>query len=123
MKKDKKGLKYLGYLIVKYLPMLILIMLMSSFDSATYTYVSMFIKYIIAVLENDLTASNNLPSFVINIFNSGSTPIMMILYAAIGLFLFQLFRGIFKFIMGFYRQFFGESLAKKIRYDLYSHIQ
>lgn len=123
MKKDKKGLKYLGYLIVKYLPMLILIMLMSSFDSATYTYVSMFIKYIIAVLENDLTASNNLPSFVINIFNSGSTSIMMILYAAIGLFLFQLFRGIFKFIMGFYRQFFGETLAKKIRYDLYSHIQ
>lgn len=123
MKKDKKSYKYLLSLIVKYLPMLIIIVLMSSFDSATYTYVSMFIKYIIAVLEHDVTASNTLPKFIINFFNSGNTLIMQVTLASIGLFLFQLFRGVFKFLMGFYRQFFGETLAKKIRYDLYSHIQ
>lgn len=121
--KKVKGLEYLGYLISRYLPMLILIMLMSALDSATYTYVSMFIKYIIAVLDNDLTSSNSLPKFVLDFFNSGETKILMILYASIGLFLFQLIRGIFKFLTGVYREFFGEVLAKKIRKDMYSHIQ
>ena len=51
MKQSKKGIKYIGYLVIRYLPMLIIIMLMSGIDSATYTYVSMFIKYIISVLE------------------------------------------------------------------------
>lgn len=123
MKQSKKGIKYLGYLIARYLPMLILIMLMSAVDSASYTYVSMFIKYIIAVLENDTTTSNSLPQIVLDIFNSGETKIMMILYASIGLFLFQFVRGAFKFLTGVYRQFFGEVLSKKIRKDMYSHIQ
>lgn len=123
MKQSKKGIKYIGYLVIRYLPMLIIIMLMSGIDSATYTYVSMFIKYIISVLENDATSVNNLPQFVIDIFNQGETKIQMITYAAIGLFLFQFARGVFKFLMGFYRQFFGETLAKKIRKDMYAHIQ
>lgn len=71
MKQSKKGIKYIGYLVIRYLPMLIIIMLMSGIDSATYTYVSMFIKYIISVLENDATSVNNLPQFVIDIFNQG----------------------------------------------------
>lgn len=123
MMERKKGGKYLGYLIVRYLPMLILIVIMSSIDSATYTYVSMFIKYIIAILENDLDSVNTLPKFILDFFNSGETIIIKIAYASFGLFMFQLFRGIFKFIMGFYRQYFGETLAKKIRRDLYIHIQ
>lgn len=123
MKQSKKGIKYIGYLVTRYLPMLIIIILMSGIDSATYTYVSMFIKYIISVLENDLTSVNNLPQFIINIFNQGDTKIEMITYAAIGLFLFQFARGVFKFLMGFYRQFFGETLSKKIRKDMYAHIQ
>ena len=75
MKQSKKGIKYIGYLVIRYLPMLIIIMLMSGIDSATYTYVSMFIKYIISVLENDATSVNNLPQFVIDIFNQGETKI------------------------------------------------
>lgn len=123
MKQSRKGLKYLWYLVLRYLPMLILIMLMSALDSATYTYVSMFIKYIIAVLENDLNSSNSLPKFILDFFNSGETPLMMIFYASLGLFIFQFLRGVFKFITGVYRQFFGELVSKKIRKDMYSHIQ
>ncbi len=123
MSERKKGGKYIGYLILRYLPMLILIVAMSSIDSISYTYISMFIKYIIAVLENDLESVNTLPKFVIDFFNSGETLIIKIVYASFGLFVFQLLRGVFKFIMGFYRQFFGETVAKKIRRDLYVHIQ
>ena len=39
MKQSKKGIKYIGYLVTRYLPMLIIIILMSGIDSATYTYV------------------------------------------------------------------------------------
>lgn len=121
--KKKKGLKYILNLVVRYLPMLILIILMSAIDSATYTYVSMFIKYIIAVLENDYSASNSLPIWLIDIFNSGNTILQCVFFASIGLFVFQLLRGIFKFIMGVYRQIFGETIARSIRKDMYAHIQ
>ncbi|MCM1259846.1 MAG: ABC transporter ATP-binding protein/permease [Prevotella sp.] len=120
---SKKGARYLVYLIGRFFPMLLLILVMSAIDSATYTYVSMFIKYIIAVLDNDIHATNNLPEFVLNWFNLGQSVLDKVLYASIGLFLFQFVRGIFKFLMGFYRQFFGEVLAKKIRKDMYHHIQ
>lgn len=89
---------------------------MSGIDSATYTYVSMFIKYIISVLENDATSVNNLPQFVIDIFNQGETKIQMITYAAIGLFLFQ-FARVFLNFDGILSSIFGETLAKnKERY-------
>lgn len=123
MTERKRGTKYIGYLVIKYFPMLLIIILMSSIDSATYTYISMFIKYIIALLENDSESINSLPKIVIEFFNSGSTIIIKIAYASLGLFIFQFLRGIFKFIMGFYRQFFGEVISKKIRKDLYVHIQ
>lgn len=121
--EKKKGLKYILNLVVKYLPMLIIIILMSAIDSATYTYVSMFIKYIIAVLENNFDATNSLPSWVIDIFNSGNGVIECVFLASMGLFIFQFLRGVFKFIMGVYRQIFGETIARNIRKDMYVHIQ
>lgn len=121
--KKNKGVKYILSLIIKYLPMLIIIVFMSAFDSATYTYVSMFIKYIIAVLEKDFAASNSLPNWLIAFFNSGSNILECVFLASMGLFVFQFLRGVFKFIMGVYRQIFGEVIAKKIRKDMYAHIQ
>ncbi len=123
MKKKNNGVKYILNLIIKYLPMLIIIILMSAIDSATYTYVSMFIKYIISTLDHDLLATNSLPNFIIDFFNRGSGILECVILASFGLFVFQLLRGIFKFLMGLYRQVFGEILAKKIRKDMYSHIQ
>ena len=121
--KKNKGVKYILSLIIKYLPMLIIIVFMSAFDSATYTYVSMFIKYIIAVLEKDFATSNSLPNWLIAFFNSGSNILECVFLASMGLFVFQFLRGVFKFIMGVYRQIFGEVIAKKIRKDMYAHIQ
>lgn len=121
--KKNKGVKYILNLIMKYLPMLVIIVLMSAFDSATYTYVSMFIKYIIAVLDGDFAASNSLPQWLIDFFNSGSDVLACVCLASMGLFVFQFLRGVFKFIMGVYRQIFGEVIAQKIRKDMYAHIQ
>lgn len=121
--KKKNGLKYILKLVVRYLPMLIIIVLMSAIDSATYTYVSMFIKYIIAALEGNFQATNSLPNWLIDFFNRGEGILECVFLASVGLFVFQFLRGVFKFLMGVYRQVFGETLAKKIRKDMYAHIQ
>ena len=52
MSTSKLGIKYLGKLVVLYLPLLLLILLFSMIDSTTYTYVPLFIQYIISTLEN-----------------------------------------------------------------------
>lgn len=89
--KKNKGVKYILSLIIKYLPMLIIIVFMSAFDSATYTYVSMFIKYIIAVLEKDFAASNSLPNWLIAFFNSGSNYFRVCLSSKYGIICFSIF--------------------------------
>lgn len=122
MKLSQRGLKYLGRLGLKYLPMVLVILALAFIDSATYTYVPMFIKYIISVLSNDGSAVN-LPAFLIRWFDSGSNLITMVIYAGVGLAIFQLLRGILKFVTGCYRQFFGETIAKNIRVSMYEHIQ
>lgn len=122
MKKNRNGIKYLGYLIVRYLPLMIGLMALVAIDSATYSYVSMFIKYIIAVLGNE-EIQTTLPKFVINIFELGNTPLIKVIYASIGLSIYQIIRGAMKFFTGCYRQYFGETVSRNIRIEMYQHIQ
>lgn len=122
MNSRKLGVRYLGKLFLRYLPMLLVILILTFIDSATYTYVPMFIKYIISTLADD-GSKVNLPQFLIRWFESGETVWIIVVYTSIGLALFQFLRGVLKFIMGCYRQFFGETISKKIRVDMYKHIQ
>lgn len=122
MKTNKLGLSYLLNLALKYCPLIIVLMILVAIDSATYSYVSMFIKYIIAVLDNN-EIKNTLPSFIINFFESGSTVIIKVIYASIGLALFQVCRGILKFLTGCYREIIGETISRNIRIEMYQHIQ
>lgn len=121
-KKVKRKSVYLTRLMGKFSPMIIVILLLAVVDSTGYTYVPLFIKYIIAILGNE-NVSVNLPKAVVNLFNSGSTIPMKVLIASLGLAFFQLLRGILKFIIGVFRQFTGETIIKKMRIELYEHIQ
>lgn len=123
MSTSKLGIKYLGKLVLMYLPLLILILLFSMIDSTTYTYVPLFIQYIISTLEKMGPGSANLPVFLTDFFASAETPVKIVLYAAITLAVFQFFRCIFKFLVSIYRAFFGQKISYKIRKDLYEHIQ
>ena len=122
MKTNKLGFRYLCQLTIRYLPLILLLMLLVAVDSATYSYVSMFIKYIIAVLDGEIVKTT-LPTFVINIFESGGTVILKVIYASIGLAVYQIIRGAMKFITGCYRQILGETISKNIRKQMYEHIQ
>lgn len=123
MSTSKLGLKYLGKLVLLYLPLLVLILLFSMIDSASYTYVPLFIQYIISTLENMGPGNANLPTILTDFFASGITPVKIVLNAAICLAIFQFFRCVFKFLVSVYRSFFGQKISYKIRKDLYEHIQ
>ena len=123
MSTSKLGIKYLGKLVILYLPLLLLILLFSMIDSTTYTYVPLFIQYIISTLENLGPGSANLPAFLTDFFASGITPVKIVLNAAVCLAIYQFFRCIFKFFVSIYRSFFGQKITYKIRKDLYEHIQ
>lgn len=122
MKTNKLGFRYLCQLTIRYLPLILLLMLLVAVDSATYSYVSMFIKYIIAVLDGEIVKTT-LPTFIVNIFESGGTVILKVIYASIGLAVYQIIRGAMKFITGCYRQILGETISKNIRKQMYEHIQ
>ncbi len=118
----KMGIGYLGKQFLRFLPLILLVIALSVIDSVTYTYVPIFIQYIISTLTSE-EGIVNLPDFILNIFNSGETIYLKIVYASIGLAVFQILRGIIKVISSTVRQLLGETLTKKIRMDLYLHIQ
>ena len=119
---SKKGYKYLGKMLIKYLPFILIIMLLSGLDSFAYTYVPLFIQFIFSALSDPIPSSN-LPNWISEIFLKGDTIIKIVIYAAIGLALYQLLRGILKFIAGIYRQTIGQTISRDIRKSLYEHIQ
>lgn len=119
---SKKGYQYLGKMLLKYLPLIIIIMVLSGLDSFAYTYVPLFIQFIFSVLSDPLPSSN-LPVWLTDIFLKGETIVKIVVYAAIGLALYQLLRGILKFVSGVYRQTIGQTISRDIRKSLYEHIQ
>lgn len=122
MKQKKTGYKFLGILIKRYWFMIVIIIAMSSFDSFTYTYVPLFIKYIFSVLTND-GSFVNLPEWLKSLFALGGTPLMIVLFAGFGLAIYQLLRAIFKIVMGVYRNYVSEQVSVDLRKELYNHIQ
>ena len=122
MSTSKRGYKYLGKLIVRYLPLLILILIFTAIDSTTYTYVPLFIQYIISTLENGIGHAN-LPQFLLDLFSKGSDVVEIVTITASALVVFQFLRCVFKFIISIYRSYFGQKISYRIRKDLYEHIQ
>ncbi len=119
---SKKGYRYLGKMLLKYLPLIIIIMFLSGLDSFAYTYVPLFIQFIFSVLSDPIPSSN-LPTWLTDVFLKGDTTVKIVVYAAVGLALYQLLRGILKFIAGVYRQTIGQTISRDIRKSLYEHIQ
>lgn len=119
---SKGGYRFLGKTIIKYLPLIIIIMALAGLDSFLYTYVPLFIQFIFSALEKP-TPDSNLPVWLMDIFKQGRDVIQIVLFAAIGLALFQLLRGALKFVTGIFREFTGQTISKDTRKNLYEHIQ
>ena len=122
MKTSTKGYKYILQLSLIFLPLILIVLVMSYLDSALYTEVPIFVQFIIATLEGS-SDKGELWGFLQNIFLKGETTLMVVIYASIGLMLYQTFRGVFKFIMGLFRNTLSQNIIVKMRKNLYKHIQ
>ena len=118
----KIGVGYLISQFIKFLPLILIVLFFSIIDSVTYTYLPIFIQYIISTLTND-GASVNLPKFILDIFNSSADPYVRVVYAGIGIALYQIIRGGIKVLSSLFRNVLGENLVHNMRYNLYKHIQ
>ena len=116
------GVGFLAEQFIKFLPLIIIVLLFSIIDSVTYTYLPIFIQYIISTLTED-GADINLPQFILDIFNSGKDPYMRVMYAGIGIAVYQILRGAIKVLSSLFRNILGETLVHRMRYNLYKHIQ
>ncbi len=123
MEVNMKGFKLLGQLIIKYLPLLLIVLILAFIDPVAYTYVPLFIKYVFMVLNGETLGDVRLPIFLIEFFHSFGSTGKILLMVGVVLFLFQFLRGIVKFLYGFLRDKLGERISKDYRMIMYDHIQ
>ena len=103
--------------------LLIIIMLLTIVIPVTYSYVPQFTKYIFDyILLPDPEASNTLPSFLKDFFNSFDK-LQSVLVVGLTLVLYQLVRGGLMFLNGTLKGKFSENIAYDMRTKLYNHIQ
>lgn len=105
--------------------MMLLILLFVVFNRFSYSYVPLFTQYLFAFLkhpEASVVYNVNFPNFVLNYLwpNEGFQTIikLVILLAS-----FQTFRFIMIFVESFLRGRISENIQRKLRNDLYDHIQ
>ena len=88
----------------------------------TYSYVPQFVKYVFDYILGDKTASNTLPNFLINFFNS-FTPMKAVIVVGIVLVFYQIMRGGMMLLNGYLKGMLSEGIATNMRNSLFSHIQ
>ncbi|MFA5720127.1 MAG: ABC transporter ATP-binding protein [Acholeplasmataceae bacterium] len=120
-----KRIRQLFSFIKGYWWMMFLIILFVVFNRFSYSYVPLFTQYLFAFLKNpdsSVIYNVNFPNFVLNYLwpNEGFQTIikLVVLLAS-----FQTFRFIMIFVESFLRGRIGENIQRKLRNELYDHIQ
>ncbi len=121
--KKKNNLSKLFKWAKPHLLLLVLIMIITIVVPVTYSYVPQFIKYVFdCVLDPNPEATNTLPKFLIDFFNSFAD-LENVLIVGVVLVIFQFFRGLLMFVNGVLKGTFAERIAYDMRTKLYNHIQ
>lgn len=121
--KKKNNLSKLFKWAKPHLLLLIMIMIITIVVPVTYSYVPQFIKYVFDyVLEPNPDATNTLPKFLLDFFNSFED-LENVFVVGVVLVIFQLFRGLLMFLNGVLKGTFAERIAYDMRTKLYNHIQ
>ncbi len=101
---------------------LLMVLLLAAVGPFTYSYVPMFIKYIIDGLLPDASSSSTLPKFVLDFFDNYNG-LQAILVVGLALLAFQSFRGVIMFVNGFVKGKLSEEISFDMRTKMYNHIQ
>lgn len=105
----------------KYIPIILFIIILNFILQWLYSYIALFVEYAFVILGNE-NSDVNLPTFLINFFNSFSDTLTIILVVGITMVLLQLFRSFLRFLDGYYRAKGTELIAYDMRTKLYNHI-
>ncbi len=105
-----------------FIPLLILICIITIVVPVTYSYVPQFTKYVFDYVLGDKTADNTLPSFLKNFFATFDG-LKCVVVVAVTLVLYQILRGALMFFNGYLKGSFAEGIAQNMRNKLYMHIQ
>ena len=97
-------------------------MIFTIIDSISYSYVPIFIQYIVSILTKD-TNPINLPEFILNFLNSGDTLYIKVIYGSIALAVYQILRALLKVASTITKNLLSENLVRSMRHELYAHIQ
>ncbi|MDD2259293.1 MAG: ABC transporter ATP-binding protein [Bacilli bacterium] len=101
---------------------LLMVLVLATVGPFTYSYVPMFIKYIIDNILKATNPSSTLPQVLLDFFGKyeGLRAIMVV-----GLFLlaFQAFRGAIMFVNGYVKGRLSEEISFDMRTKMYNHIQ
>ncbi|HOI47360.1 MAG TPA: ABC transporter ATP-binding protein [Bacilli bacterium] len=120
-----KSVKLLFNWTNKYWLRVTVILLLTIFFPITYSYVPLFTKYVIDLIDPTVTGeiTTNLPRFLVNIFERGETVVQTILYLGITLVIYQLIRAMLMFYNGYSKGVLSENISRDMRVTLYDHIQ
>lgn len=101
---------------------LLMVLLLAAIGPFTYSYVPMFIKYIIDNILNATNPSSTLPQVVLDFFGRYDG-VKAILVVGLSLLAFQTFRGMIMFVNGYVKGRFSEEISYDMRTKMYNHIQ
>lgn len=120
-----KSVKLLFNWTNKYWLRVTVILLLTIFFPITYSYVPLFTKYVIDLIDPRVIGeiTTNLPRFLVNIFERGETVVQTILYLGITLVIYQLIRAMLMFYNGYSKGVLSENISRDMRVKLYDHIQ
>ncbi|MDL2292436.1 ABC transporter ATP-binding protein/permease [Acholeplasma sp. OttesenSCG-928-E16] len=118
-------MRYLKFfkLIGRSWPVIIISFIITILLQWTYSYVPLFISYVIEHLSSGFVAKSNLPQFFIDFFLNANGGLSTVLYVCIGMVGLQLVRYTMLFLESLTRGYVKESTSKKLRVRLYDHIQ
>ncbi|MFA6627061.1 MAG: ABC transporter ATP-binding protein [Bacilli bacterium] len=118
-------MKKLFHWIVPYIPLFLLVLLLTILAPITYSFVPQFFKYVIdIILGENPTSQVTLPTFLTNFYEQFTNVGTAIIVVAGTLILFQLLRasGLI-FMNSFLKGILAEKMAYDMRTKLYNHIQ
>ncbi len=116
-----KGIKNLYKWAKKYLWMILFLLGLNYVLQYTYSFLPLLVQYAFKVIGGE-ERNVNLPSFLINIFEKGKEPLMVVLIVGISMVSIQAGRSVMRFIANYGQNVITENISRDMKVKMYSHI-
>lgn len=110
--------------LIEYIVLIILVI----FHRFSYSYIPLFTQYLIGALNKHINNAEvisdvNFPRFLINFFESADGILQVAIYIGLALVIYQFVRYSLMYVESYMKGSIQEKISKKLRVDLYDHIQ